>query len=127
MLNLNQLETGVVYVNGRGLAQLAALSWQNHPKFAGVAIKNILMDEVKYLTMMLVKLEPGHEISLHVHEDQAELHQILEGDGTAVIDQTVLKYSPGTLSLIPSNIPHQVKAGEKGLLLMAAFTPQLNA
>ncbi|MFH0975395.1 MAG: AraC family ligand binding domain-containing protein [Spirochaetota bacterium] len=128
MNNANWLENGSVFINGEKLNNTSSIQWEKHPKFEGVFIKNLFTgsDSNNNLSAMIVKIEPNHEIGNHIHEGKAELHEIIDGDGEAMVDNTTLNYYPGVISLIPGNILHNIKAGKKGMILLAKFTPPLN-
>jgi quercetin dioxygenase-like cupin family protein len=75
------------------------------------------------MSAMLVRIESRHEIGTHIHEGKAELHEVLEGQGTARVGQITVDYAPGTVSLIPADLEHSIHAGESDMLLLAKFTP----
>jgi quercetin dioxygenase-like cupin family protein len=121
-------ELGIVYVNGVELNKTDDIEWQKHPKFNGVFTKGLFYgkDSSNNLSAMLVKIEPNCEIGNHIHEGKAELHEVIYGEGVALVDDKSLDYKPGIISLIPADIPHSVKANNSGLVLLAKFTPPLN-
>jgi quercetin dioxygenase-like cupin family protein len=128
MNNVNWIENGMVYINGKGLSSILSIPWAKHPIFEGVYTKNLFtgLNSNNNLSAMIVKIEPHHEIGNHIHEGKAELHEIIEGEGVAIVDNISINYSSGVISFIPGDILHSVKAGDKGLILLAKFTPPLN-
>lgn len=122
------INQGRVYINGKEAKLISDISWNEHSKFNGVFIKKLLNSDESdnNLTSMIVKINPGSEIKLHTHIDEAELHEIIEGNGNAMINSQEVRYFPGIISFIPANIKHSIKAGKHGLLLYAKFTPPLN-
>jgi len=128
MRNENWLENGRVYINGKVFKNISDIPWVKHPKFEGVFMKNIFtgFDSNNNLSAMIVKIEPHHEIGNHIHEGKAELHEIIEGDGVAIVDNASINYYPGVISFIPCDIQHKINAGDKGMILLAKFTPPLN-
>lgn len=124
----NISEDGVIYINGNKTNNISNIQWINHPKYAGVLIKNLLSGDESNnnLSAMLVRIEPHHEIGNHVHEGRSELHEIISGKGIATIDNTQINYGPGVISFIPNDIPHSVKAGDTDMILLAKFTPPLS-
>lgn len=121
-------EWGTIYVNGIELNKAENIEWQKHPKFDGVFTKSLFSDKDSgnNLSAMLVKIEPNCEIGNHVHEGKAELHEVIYGEGVALVNDKSLNYKPGIISLIPAYVPHSVKANNDGLVLLAKFTPPLN-
>lgn len=98
-----------------------------HPKFPGVRLKTLASGAATQgrLSCALVRIEPGCRLETHTHDPQWELHEVVQGEGLAVIDGKELKYEPGKLALIPANTSHSVTAGEQGLALFAKFFPAL--
>jgi quercetin dioxygenase-like cupin family protein len=105
----------------------AQTAWAPHPKFKGVALQNILTSaETKgRLSVHLVRVEPGCALAEHQHEEQWELHEVLQGAGECWLEEQLASYMPGTLAVIPLGQKHQVKAGAQGLLIKAVFVPAL--
>jgi quercetin dioxygenase-like cupin family protein len=122
-MNETAFENGIIFIDGVELDKIAAIAWQKHAAFEGVFTKNLLLG--KGLKAMLVKIEPNCEIKNHVHEKEAELHEVILGKGDALVNQKSVPYTSGVISFIPSNTPHSVKADSGGLVLLAKFTPSL--
>ncbi|MBN1499824.1 MAG: cupin domain-containing protein [Spirochaetes bacterium] len=121
-------ENGVIYINGKEINTVSDLQWINHPKFAGVLMKNLFCGKESNdnMSAMIVKIDPHHEIGTHVHEGKSELHEVISGEGIAEVGDVQINYRPGVISLIPSDLPHSVRAGDSGIVLLAKFTPPLN-
>jgi quercetin dioxygenase-like cupin family protein len=121
-------ETGSVYINGVELNKTYNIEWQKHPKFNGVFTKGLFSgkDSGNNLSAMLVKIEPDCEIGNHIHEGKAELHEVIYGEGVALVNDKNIVYKPGVISLITADVPHSVKANNSGLVLLAKFTPPLS-
>lgn len=102
---------------------LGSLEWNAHQQFAGVYLKNVVTaDQTGGLfTCLLVRIEPGHAIGLHIHPSSVELHEVIKGDGVCHTEQGDIPYAPGTMAILPANAPHEVKAGGNGLFLFAKF------
>ncbi len=128
MCNTNSLINGIVYTNGKKTMNISDIPWNKHSKFEGVYIKNLLTasESNNNLSAMIVKIDPECEIGIHIHEESAELHEIIEGKGEAIVGNNTIDYYSGVVSFIPANIPHKIKANEKGIILLAKFTPPLN-
>ncbi|MDR1451881.1 MAG: cupin domain-containing protein [Helicobacteraceae bacterium] len=120
-------EHGVIFINGVELERVSNIQWQKHPKFEGVFTKNLFLgkDCGNNLSAMLVKIEPNCEIGNHIHEGKAELHEVICGEGNTLVNQKGIVYKPGVISFIPGDVPHSVKAGDTGMVLLAKFTPPL--
>jgi quercetin dioxygenase-like cupin family protein len=117
-----------IFIDGKKTADRMELQWSEHPEFKGVFMKNILLGDqtARCLSYHLVKIEPNCTIGEHIHENKPELHEIIEGSGSANIQGHEIKYEKNTTSLIDRNIIHSIKAGDRGLLLRATFVPALN-
>jgi len=108
-------------------AAIAELAWNEHPKFKGVFLKHLLEGAVSagQLSCHLVRVEPHCALETHIHERQWEIHQVLAGEGNCLLHEKSITYKLGSLALIPPGAGHRVEAGEKGLLLLATFSPAL--
>jgi quercetin dioxygenase-like cupin family protein len=42
-----------------------------------------------------------------------------------MLEGTIIPYTPGVISVIPADQVHRIEAGDKGLLLLATFSPPL--
>lgn len=103
------------------------LSWSPHPKFAGVSLRHLVKGEDTGSRMSLhhVRIDPGCSIGDHAHTGQIEVHDVLTGAGTCTLDERAILYRPGVAAVIPADQVHRVEAGDKGLLLLATFSPPL--
>jgi quercetin dioxygenase-like cupin family protein len=121
-------ENGVVYIDGNEMRKMAGQPWAQHPKFSGVWTKNVFSgnESSGALSVVLVKIDPLHEIGDHIHEGKTESHEILSGSGTAQIGNKKVIYASGVFSFIPSDVAHSIHANEEGLVVVAIFTPPLN-
>ena len=126
-------DTAAILAQGRrihtpaGDRDAAALPWNAHPSFAGVALKHLVTgtDTDGALSCHLVRIDPGCRLASHVHAGQWELHEVVCGSGTAGLDGKDMEYRPGVIAVIPKGAPHEVTAGEEGLCLFAKFFPAL--
>lgn len=119
---MSNFENGTIFVNGEKLHDISAIEWSKHPKFAGVYMKNLFVGNEGNFKALLVKIDPHHEIGNHIHEGEDELHEIISGEGSALVGTETIPYNPGAVSFIPSDIEHNIKAGEGGLVLLAKFS-----
>ena len=101
--------------------------WNSHPTFDGVELKHIVTssDTNGEFSYHLVRIAPNKSIFNHIHELQLETHEISSGEGTCINNQSEIHYSPGVISIMPKAVPHEVHAGDDGLLLFAKFIPAL--
>lgn len=99
------------------------IPWNRHKDFAGVYLKNIVTPEKTggRFTCHLVRIEPGKKIGLHTHPTSIELHEVIDGQGFCLTEQGRIAYAPGSMAILPSNVGHEVQAGEDGLCLFAKF------
>jgi quercetin dioxygenase-like cupin family protein len=117
---------GMVIVPGQTITP-ESLSWNPHPKFAGVSLRHLVTgkDTGGRLSLHHVRIEPGCAIGDHSHTGQVEIHDVLMGEGTCTFAGTVLSYISGVVGVMPADQVHRVEAGDKGLLLLATFVPPL--
>ena len=103
------------------------LPWNPHPTFTGVSLKHLITGQATdgQLSCHLVKVEPGGVLETHIHEGQWELHEVMCGQGKALMGDREVTYEPGSMAVIPRGTKHQVRAGKEGLLLCAKFFPAL--
>lgn len=107
---------------------LAALPWNPHPRFAGVALKDLVTgaDTGGALSAHLVRIDAGAELSSHVHDGSLELHEVVQGSGVCTLGKRQAVYRPGVCGLIPAGVAHSVRAdAEEELYILAKFAPAL--
>ena len=106
---------------------ISQTEWTKHPKFKGVYIKNMIKgaDTGGLFSSHLVKIDPGCCLENHCHENQLELHEVIEGDGLCQLIGDLFNYHLGKMAVIPKGKNHRVQAGENGLTLLAKFFPAL--
>lgn len=103
------------------------IPWSKHPTFDGVELKHIVTssDTNGEFSYHLVRIAPNKSIFNHIHEFQLETHEVIYGEGICINNQCEIPYSPGIISIMPKAVPHEVHAGDDGLLLFAKFIPAL--
>jgi len=103
------------------------LAWNPHPKFAGVSLRHLVTGKEtgSRLSLHHVRIEPGCAIGDHAHAGQVEIHDVLAGSGSCVLDGVTIPYRPGVAAIMPADTVHRVDAGNEGLLLLATFSPPL--
>jgi len=117
--------TTIITHSGERLADLQ--EWTPHPVFPGVWMKHLVKGEDTggLLSCHLVRIENGCEIGDHVHNASLELHEVLSGTGTCLMDKRDTEYQPGVCLVILAGERHAVAAKGCDLHLMAKFTPAL--
>lgn len=115
----------ICFVNGQ--VNVDTLPWNPHAKFKGVSMKNLLTgkDTGGRLSCHIVRVEPGCVLDTHAHAGKLEIHEVIGGKGTLLLDGREFEYTEGAMGVIPDGTPHKVVAGEEGLCLLAKFTPAL--
>ena len=103
------------------------IPWSKHPVFEGVELKHIVTSSETNgeFSYHLVRIAPNKSILNHIHEFQLETHEVIYGEGICINNQCEIPYSPGIISIMPKAVPHEVHAGDDGLLLFAKFIPAL--
>jgi quercetin dioxygenase-like cupin family protein len=103
------------------------IPWSPHPKYKGVYLKHLVKgtDTEGKLSCHMVKIDPNAVLEDHIHGNQWELHEVIEGEGKFFLGKKVTSYYPGHIGVIPKATNHKVIAGEKGMVLLAKFFPAL--
>lgn len=119
-------ENGVVQ-RLTGSAGIDKIAWSEHQMFKGVFLKHIVKGEDTggSLSCHLVKINPYDLLDTHIHDGKLEIHQVLEGQGTAQVGSRSMEYQAGLVNIIPADTEHKVKAGAEGLFFLAIFSPAL--
>ena len=128
LLEPNQLSDrhSTVVVPGQTITP-ESLPWNPHPKFAGVFLRHLVTgkDTGGRMSLHHVRIDPGCSIGDHTHVGQVEIHDVLTGAGACTLAGTKIPYIPGVVGVMPADQVHRVEAGDKGLLLLATFSPPL--
>lgn len=114
-------------VSLNGAVRTESLPWNPHPKFSGVFLKHLVTGSGTGGRMSLhqVRIYPGSVIGDHTHPGQVEIHDVLSGEGTCICAGNEIPYVPGVMGIMPADTLHRIEAGERGLLLLATFSPPL--
>lgn len=104
-----------------------SLEWCKHPTFEGVELKHIITaeDTNGIFSYHLVRIAPNQKIGNHIHNEQLETHEVIGGSGICINEGSELEYGIGTVSIMKKAMPHEVIAGDEGLLMFAKFIPAL--
>ena len=65
--------------------------------------------------------EPGQEHALHAHEGMDKVYQVLEGQGTFLLEDRELPMEPGVMLIAPSGIPHGIRNDSGARLVVSAI------
>ena len=124
--NQNGNRHEAVVADGR-TALAEGLPWNPHPKFAGVSLKHLVTGKETggRLSLHHVRIDPGCAIGDHTHAGMVEIHDMLVGSGTCTLEGSVIPYVPGIVGVMPADQVHRVEAGDRGMLLLATFSPPL--
>ncbi len=122
----NCLEKAAVLINDEK-QNIGGLEWHKHPSFKGVYLKHIIKGEStdNRLSIHLVKIEKNCEIGRHIHDKKLEVHTVICGRGSLIMDGRTTEYYPGVCSLIPDNLFHTVRAFDEDMYILAKFTGAL--
>ena len=103
------------------------IGYAPHKTFKGVYLKHLVKGEITdgRISSHLVKVEPFCSIDTHIHAEQLEIHEVIQGEGECLVGEKPIRYEPGSVEVIPQNVPHKVTAGENGLYILAQFAPAL--
>jgi mannose-6-phosphate isomerase-like protein (cupin superfamily) len=99
--------------------------WKPHPRFAGVSLKALITAETNSgIAVNLVRLQPGGEITPHVHSTSTETFYILRGHGLSWIGEEQLALEPGVCAYAPPQVMHSVcNTGDTELEALSIFNP----
>lgn len=120
------MEDGRIFAGGK-LSCVKDRIWNDHPTFAGVAMKHLLTgaETGQMFSSHLVRVKKGCEIGSHIHAGKLELHEVLQGQGKCLMHGGEIFYGQGVTALIPADERHSVQAGDEDLYLLAKFVPAL--
>lgn len=124
--NTIDFENGTIHFLDRS-DKIQDSEWKNHPQFKGVFLKHLIKgeDTSGLFSAHLVKIEPGCCLEPHIHDTQLELHEVINGQGICKLAEEQILYHSGQMAVISKGSVHMVRAGDKGLTLMAKFFPAL--
>ncbi len=107
--------------------KFADIPWSKHSEFDSVELKHIVTanETAGQFSYHLVRIAPNKKIGDHIHKTQLETHEVIAGSGVCINDGAAISYDMGVISILPAGMPHEVTAGDDGLLLFAKFIPAL--
>ena len=71
----------------------------------------------KACKVQFIRIPPNTVIKSHFHKGQTESEYVLAGSGSVKSGKQIIQLRPGTIFIIEPNESHEVKSGNKGLLL----------
>ncbi len=76
------------------------------------------------LLVGLNAFEPGQNHALHAHQRMDKMYQVLEGEGTFLLERRELPMRAGDLLIAPEGVPHGIRnSGTGRLLVLAVLAP----
>jgi quercetin dioxygenase-like cupin family protein len=102
-------------------------AWREHPRFAGVMLKQLLTSADNALASVnMVRLPAGREIGHHTHPTQVETAFVLSGRGLLWLGDREVSLGPGQVVAVPINTVHGLRNPfEQDLEILAVFTPPI--
>ena len=73
-------------------------------------------------TLAVVELEPGAIVPEHHHTNE-QLGLVIQGTVEFRVGSETKELSPGSTWNIPSDVPHEVRAGSEGAVVIDVFAP----
>jgi quercetin dioxygenase-like cupin family protein len=71
----------------------------------------------KACKVQFVRIPPNTTIKPHYHKGQSESEYVLDGSGTVRSGKQIIRLRQGVIFTVAPNEPHEVRSGQKGLLL----------
>ena len=78
--------------------------------------------EGERITLVLVELDPGAVVPTHSHPNE-QLGILLEGSAEFVVGDERRRIGPGGSWRILGGVPHEVRTGPDGAVLVESFSP----
>lgn len=101
------------------MAFIQLSEFQNREIFPGVRIRAPYLNR---LMLSYVELDPGAVVPLHQHPHE-QGGMVVKGKLRFQIGNQTQTLGPGSLYLIPSNVPHEVTVVEGPAVALDVFTP----
>lgn len=118
---------GLLYIDDKGIN---INNWEPYIQCLSKTDKNwgceYLLNYNNFYAMKRLEILKEKNISLQYHKDKHETWHIVEGYGTAVIDDDIMTVIPGDTVIIPPGVIHQVRADSDKLVIIESSTAQLN-
>ncbi len=110
------------------VADLAAGDWQEHARFPGITMKNLLTPaDNPHASVNVVQVPQGGVIGRHRHATQVETVWVICGKPILTLDQTEVPLKDGQIIAIPIGLEHALRNEGQALVeLLTFFTPPLS-
>lgn len=76
-----------------------------------------------HIDLAIVELAPGSIVPEHRHDNE-QLGLLIEGSATFRIGGETRELGPGAIWRITGGTPHEVRAGDRGAVVVDVFTPR---
>jgi mannose-6-phosphate isomerase-like protein (cupin superfamily) len=99
----------------------------NHPKEEGVFLKHFYSNaDNDRLNNLEVKIDPGFQISPHIHENSTEFYYVISGSGQFLNNGEWLSINKGDALKAPMGMEHGIKnTSQEVLRLFSTFSPAI--
>ncbi len=106
---------------------LSEIELKPHPKYLGVKIGFITTkDRTPELSISLLKVDPGIEIPVHIHEREVDTILVLEGEGELYFEDNLRPIKKGDVVVVKPGERHGVKnTGSLPLVCYIVHAPAL--
>jgi len=109
------------------VADLMDGEWQEHARFPGIYMKNLLTSaDNPFASVNVVQVPPGGIIGRHAHAQQLETVWIIKGEAILTLGQADVHLNDGQIIAIPIALEHALRnEGQAPVELLTFFTPPL--
>jgi len=103
------------------------LKWYEHPESKGTFLKDLVpgKDTGGAFSCHIIRVNKGCEVGQHIHEDQWEFNEILDGNGIYIYENKEVRFGAGFSFATPPGVRHALIAEVEDLYLLAKFIPGL--
>ncbi|MGE5626899.1 MAG: cupin domain-containing protein [Solirubrobacterales bacterium] len=98
-----------------------------HPKEEGVFMKHFFSsNDNDRLNNLEVKIEPGYQISSHIHDNSSEFYYVVSGEGEFLNNGNWEPFKKGAALKAPLGMEHGLKnTGNETLIVFSTFSPAI--
>ncbi|WP_038055536.1 cupin domain-containing protein [Thermodesulfobacterium hydrogeniphilum] len=109
------------------LINLKEVEMKDHPKFKGVKIGFIVTKEKQpELSITVLEIQPGVEISVHTHEKEVDTIFVLEGEGEIYLNKEWQELKKEDIIVVSPKEEHGVRVkGNKPMKCYIVHAPAL--